>query len=151
MAKEISKQPGIDSVLCFTLMKSVLMKRSKLTKEKYKMHGSRRKGEWSGVKSWEKNRLKILNRIQGEILIPQARSHLARLSSCEKELKKSLGPGTFNPSFPEIKSCKCLSPRPARSTEQDPGQPSLSSKGNLGKQKASEDVIEQGTSSTYGP
>ena len=68
------------------------MKRSKLTKEKYKMHGSRRKGAWSGVKSWEKNRLKILNRIQGEILIPQARSHLARLSSCEKELKKSFGP-----------------------------------------------------------
>jgi hypothetical protein len=41
LGKEISKQPSIDSVLWFTLLKSVLMKWSKLKKEKYKMYGSR--------------------------------------------------------------------------------------------------------------
>ena len=36
MVKEISKQPSIDSTLWFTLMMRVLMKRSKLIKEKHK-------------------------------------------------------------------------------------------------------------------
>ena len=42
LTKEVSKQPGINSVvwlLKFTLMKSILMKRSKLRKEKYKIYG----------------------------------------------------------------------------------------------------------------
>ena len=42
LTKEVSKQPGINSVvwlLKFTLMKSILMKRSKLRKEKYKTYG----------------------------------------------------------------------------------------------------------------
>ena len=43
LTKEISKQPSIDSVLSFTL-KSVLIKCSKLRKEKYKMYGSKIKG-----------------------------------------------------------------------------------------------------------
>jgi hypothetical protein len=47
LKKEVSKQPGINSVvwlLKFTHMKSILMKRSKLGKEKYKIHGSGIKG-----------------------------------------------------------------------------------------------------------
>jgi hypothetical protein len=47
LAKEISEQPGINSVvwlLKFTLMKNILMQRSKLRKEKYKMYGSNTKG-----------------------------------------------------------------------------------------------------------
>ena len=41
LAKKISKQPRIDSVvpfLGFMCMKSILMKSSKLSKEKYKMY-----------------------------------------------------------------------------------------------------------------
>ena len=44
LAKDISKQPKIDSVLWFTLMKSILIKHSKLRKEKYKIYGSKIKG-----------------------------------------------------------------------------------------------------------
>ena len=43
LKKVVSKQPGINSVvwlLKFTLMKSILMKRSKLRKEKYKIYVS---------------------------------------------------------------------------------------------------------------
>lgn len=43
LIKEVSKQPGINSVvwlLKFTLMKNILMKTSKLRKEKYKIYGS---------------------------------------------------------------------------------------------------------------
>ena len=42
LTKEVSKQPGINSVvwlLKFTLMKSILVKRKKLRKEKYKIYG----------------------------------------------------------------------------------------------------------------
>ena len=35
LAKDISEMPSIDFVLCFTLVKSVLIKGSKLKKEKY--------------------------------------------------------------------------------------------------------------------
>ena len=41
LTKEVSKQPGINSVvwlLKFTLMKSILMKRSKRRKEKHKIY-----------------------------------------------------------------------------------------------------------------
>ena len=47
LTKEVSKQPGVNSVvwsLKFTLMKSILMKRSNLKKEKYKLYGSNIKG-----------------------------------------------------------------------------------------------------------
>jgi hypothetical protein len=40
MTKEVSKKPSIDSVLWFMLMKSILMKCSKVRKEKYKMYAS---------------------------------------------------------------------------------------------------------------
>ena len=36
--------PIIDFVLCLSLMKNILNKRSKLRKEKYKVYGSRIKG-----------------------------------------------------------------------------------------------------------
>ena len=47
LTKEASKQPDINSVvwlLKFLLMKSFLIKRSKLRKEKYKIYGSSIKG-----------------------------------------------------------------------------------------------------------
>jgi hypothetical protein len=44
LAKEISKQPIIDSVLWFTLMKSGFCKWHKLHKKKYKIYGSGIKG-----------------------------------------------------------------------------------------------------------
>ena len=50
LTKEVSKQPGINSVvwlLKYTLMNNmnkILMKRSKLRKEKYKIYGSSIKG-----------------------------------------------------------------------------------------------------------
>ena len=54
LKKEVSKQPGINAVellLMFTLMKSVLMKISKLRKKKYKLHVSSIKGvPGSGMK-----------------------------------------------------------------------------------------------------
>ena len=43
LKKEVSKQPGVNSVvwlLKFTLVKRILVKRSKLRKEKYKIHSS---------------------------------------------------------------------------------------------------------------
>ena len=46
LKKEVLKQPDVHSVvwlLKFTLMKSILMKRSKLSKEKQKMHRVRGK------------------------------------------------------------------------------------------------------------
>ena len=44
ITKKVSKKPSLDFVLWFTLMKSVLIKHSKLRKEKYKMYGSKSKG-----------------------------------------------------------------------------------------------------------
>ena len=44
LTKEVSKIPSRDFVLWFSLMKSVLMKMSKLKKEKYKVYGSSNKG-----------------------------------------------------------------------------------------------------------
>lgn len=47
LKKEVSKQPGVNSVvwlLKFTLMESILMKKGKLRKEKYKIYGSSIKG-----------------------------------------------------------------------------------------------------------
>lgn len=73
LAKEISKQLSIDyvkhSVLCllvFSLMKSVLMKKNKLSKEKYKMYHSKRKGAPGSIMELnpvfkELNKLKILS------------------------------------------------------------------------------------------
>jgi hypothetical protein len=43
LTKEVSKQPSLDLVMWFTLMKSILMECSKLRKEKYKMCGSNNK------------------------------------------------------------------------------------------------------------
>ena len=43
LEKEVSKQAGVNSIvwlLTFTFMKSILMKRSKLRKEKYRVYGS---------------------------------------------------------------------------------------------------------------
>ena len=42
--KGISKKQSIDSVLWFTLMKSVLIEHSKLRKEKYQIYGSSIRG-----------------------------------------------------------------------------------------------------------
>lgn len=69
LEKEISKQYSIDSVW-FTLMKSALMERSKLSEKKYKMYGSRRKGApGSGMELnpllIEINRFKMLNGTEG--------------------------------------------------------------------------------------
>ena len=47
LKKEVPKQPGINSfvrLLQCTLMKSILMKRSKLREKKYKIKGSNIKG-----------------------------------------------------------------------------------------------------------
>jgi hypothetical protein len=41
LTKEVSNQPSLDSVLWLTLLKSVLIKHSKLRKKKCKMYGSR--------------------------------------------------------------------------------------------------------------
>lgn len=41
LTKEISRQFSLDSVLCLTDKKSLLIKRSKLRKEKYKVYGSK--------------------------------------------------------------------------------------------------------------
>ena len=61
---KISKQPSIDSVLWFTLMKHVFVKQSKGNKKEYKIYDSRRKGaSGSGMKLnpafKEINRLKM--------------------------------------------------------------------------------------------
>ena len=51
LTKEVSKQPGINSVvwlLKFTLMKSILMKSSKHRKEKYETYDSNKNQETSG-------------------------------------------------------------------------------------------------------
>ena len=76
LAKEISKQSIIDSVLWFTLMKH-----SKLRKEKYKMYGLRIKAaSGSGMELnpvfKEINRLKILNGIKGVVILPRYASIL---------------------------------------------------------------------------
>jgi hypothetical protein len=74
------------------------MKQSKLGKEKYTMYGSRVKGapgnriELNPLLK-EKNRLKIQNGIKGMVVSMVARSHPAKLPSCEKELKKRIGLG----------------------------------------------------------
>ena len=77
-----------------------------------------------------------------------ARFHTAKFPTCEKELKKSLKSSvvahTFNPSTPEAEAGRSLSLRPAWSTEQVLGQPSLDNEGNHRKQKDGEDEIEQG-------
>jgi hypothetical protein len=39
LTKEVSEKPSIDFVLWFTFMTSVLIKHSKLRKEKHKMYG----------------------------------------------------------------------------------------------------------------
>ena len=44
LTKEVSKQPSIDSGLRFTLMKSLLIRHSKLRKEKCKMYGTKING-----------------------------------------------------------------------------------------------------------
>ena len=40
LTREVSNQPSLDSFLCFTLMRSVLIKFSQLRKKKCKMYGS---------------------------------------------------------------------------------------------------------------
>ena len=40
LTKDISNQSSLDSVLRFTFVRSILIKRSKLRKEKYKIYGS---------------------------------------------------------------------------------------------------------------
>jgi hypothetical protein len=40
LKKKVSRQPSTNSVVWFTLTKSVLMQRSKLRKEKYKIYGA---------------------------------------------------------------------------------------------------------------
>jgi hypothetical protein len=48
LIKEVSDKPSIDFVLWFSLMKSVLMKHSRLIKEKCKLYGSKNKGALGG-------------------------------------------------------------------------------------------------------
>ena len=65
LAREISKQ----SVPWFTLMKKVLVKWSKLSKEKYKMYSlSIKEAPGSGM---ELNKLKILNGVKGVVTLGQ--------------------------------------------------------------------------------
>jgi hypothetical protein len=40
LTKEVSEKPSTDFVFLYTLMKSILIKCSKLRKEKYKVYGS---------------------------------------------------------------------------------------------------------------
>ena len=44
LTKKVSKQPSTDFVLWFILMKNILIKHSKLRKEKYKLYASSIKG-----------------------------------------------------------------------------------------------------------
>ena len=80
LAKEISKQPSIDSVLWFTLMKSILMKWNKFRKEKCKMYGSRIKGESGSDMELNPMFKDIKWNQQGGDL--GTRSHPAKLLSC---------------------------------------------------------------------
>ena len=68
-------------LLLFTPMKSVFLRRSTPSKEKYKMHGSRRKGA-PGSRSelnpmvTEVNRLKILNGVKRAVTSRQDHTQL---------------------------------------------------------------------------
>jgi hypothetical protein len=44
LAKLISKQPSVNSVVCFTFMRIILIKHSKLRKEIYRIYGSMVRG-----------------------------------------------------------------------------------------------------------
>ena len=74
----------------------------------------------------------------------RARSHPDKFPICGKELKKSLEPLVvvlaFNPSPQKAETGGSPSSRPAWSTEQVTGQPSLGSEGDHQKQKVGEDV-----------
>jgi hypothetical protein len=43
LTKEVSKKPSLDFILWINLMKSILIKHSKLKKKKYKIYGSSNK------------------------------------------------------------------------------------------------------------
>ena len=43
LTKEVSKKPSLDFILWINLMKSILIKHSKLRKKKYKIYGSSNK------------------------------------------------------------------------------------------------------------
>jgi hypothetical protein len=107
-------------------MKSVSMKKkSKLSKEKYKMYKLSRKGSpESGMKP--SPTFKEINSLRYGIygvVTFRGRPHPVRLPFCEKELKKSLGLGTmvqaFSPTFRRQRHT-----RSTWCTEQIPGQPS---------------------------
>lgn len=79
----------------------------------------------------EINKLKKLQ-IQNGIkeVVTSGKTKSAKLPTCEKKLKKSLRLGmvhTFKPSSREAEADRLLIQKPAWSTEQDPGQPSLGS------------------------
>ena len=44
LTKEVSKEPSLDSVVWFSLVKNILIKCSKLKKKKFKIYGSSNKG-----------------------------------------------------------------------------------------------------------
>ena len=48
MTKAVSKQPSLDYVVWFMLIKSILIKCSKFRKEKHKLYGSKCKGAAGG-------------------------------------------------------------------------------------------------------
>jgi hypothetical protein len=72
LTKEVSEKPNIDFVLWFALMKIILMKRSKLRKEKYKMYDSKDKRA-PGSKMKLNPVFKEINELR------EARSHPAKL------------------------------------------------------------------------
>lgn len=103
LTKEVLKQLSIESVmwlLFLTLMKRVLMKSSKPSKEKYKIYSSRRKGtRCSGAKFCVQRdkQIKKMNKRNNLSREPPT----AKFSFWGKELKNRLGPSmevhTMNP------------------------------------------------------
>lgn len=65
LTKEILKHASINTDRWFTLMKSVLIKHTKLRKEKYKMYGSRVKGSGLGGVGGAGGSVSIGNRMVG--------------------------------------------------------------------------------------
>ena len=101
LAEENSKQPSIDTgvwLLVLTLIKKIIMKKSKLSREKYlRRQGTPGRMELKPVFR-EINTLR--NWLKGWWI--QERSYSTEFSTCGKELKKSLEQDmvmhTFNPS-----------------------------------------------------
>jgi hypothetical protein len=110
------------------------MKKSKLSKEKCKNVQFDKTKSTRKCKQIKKKSSDKWNKESGDL---RARSHPAKLPTCEKELKKSLGLGTG-----KGETGWSLGSRPASSKNQISGQPILGNKGNYAKEKAAENLFE---------